>query len=302
VTGRVVIFGGSGFIGSAILRHLDDAAVAPPRRDADLNDMGQLMSVLRRGDIVINAAGWAQATDRSAASLSRLKRDNVQGPVCLAQAAAEAGAAQLVHISSVAAMAAPGDASRSPYAHSKLVAEERLRGLVTRPPLTILRPTSVFGEGRGLARTLCRLASLPVIPLPAGGTALIPFTYVDNVAYAVRLAIGNENCLERAFVVGDAESYTLRSIVQGLAGAMGRRPRFISVPVSVVNVVARGESLMSRLRGRPPLLDRQRVGTLTTSAVYSIADFQAASGYEPLVPMEEAVRRIGRWFRAEARG
>ena len=301
MTQRVVVFGGRGFIGSAICRTLGSVVEAPPRSVADLSKESQLRRVIGMHDIVINAAGWAAATDRSPAGLARLQRDNVEGPANLATVAAAAGAAQLIHLSSVAAIP---DRRRpmSPYARSKFASEQALWQLPERPPLTVLRATSVFGEGRGLARALCRIASLPVIPVPGGGSALIPFTHVDNVAHAVRLAIDNSACLNRTFIVGDAHSYTLRSLIEGLARVLGRRhPRLVSVPVGVTRAIARAEAVTARLHHRPPLLDEQRINTLTESAVYSIEAFQEATGYEPAVSLEEALQRLGQWCRAERR-
>ena len=71
---RIVVFGGGGFIGSAIRASID-AAVAPTRAEADLADAQSLRRLLRPGDRVINAAGYAIATDRSEDGRARLRRD-----------------------------------------------------------------------------------------------------------------------------------------------------------------------------------------------------------------------------------
>jgi UDP-glucose 4-epimerase len=304
---RAVLFGGSGFIGSAIRARLGADVVAPPRKEVDLRDRDALHRAIPEGSVVINAAGWAAATDRSPGSLRRLRSDNVEGPLRLAEACVAAGASHLVHVSSVAAMGhtsgvdltetsmVPPD---SPYGRSKLAAERLLRDVTSGPPITILRPTSVFGEGRGLAMSLCRMASLPLVPLPNGGRALIPFTHVDNVAHAVALSIGNPRCFDRTLIVGDWSSYSLREIVEGLARAMGKSPRLVPIPAATIRAAGRLESVLARARRRPPLLDSQRLRTLTESVSYSIRELQLATGYEPIVPFDEALERIGRWYRS----
>jgi nucleoside-diphosphate-sugar epimerase len=183
----------------------------------------------------------------------------------------------------------------SPYADSKRAAELALEPFGDRLPITILRPTSIFGEGRGLAAALCRLASLPIVPLPGGGRALIPFCYVGNLAHAVGLTIGNPACHGRTFIVGDDRSYMLREIIEELSRALGRRPRLVSVPTAAFQLAAGASGLIGRVRRRPPLFDRSRLTTLTTSVEYSTAAFQAATGYRPPYSLTDATDRIAAW-------
>jgi nucleoside-diphosphate-sugar epimerase len=301
---RVVLFGGNGFIGSAIGAGID-GVVAPPRSEVDLVDDRSVRRFLRSGDLVINAAGYARATDRSSAGAERFRRENVRAVEVLADEAARAGVDQLIHISSVAAMGHREGSSlteemlaapRSPYGVSKRDAEVALARHADDIPITILRPTSVFGEGRPLAVALCRIASLPLVPLPDGGRALVPFTYVDNVVAGVRLAIGCKACHGGTFIVGDERSYRLREIVEGLARGMGNAAfRALPVPAWVLRVAAGAERRV-RVPERAPLLDPTRIETLTRSISYSVGAFQGATGYRPPIGLDEATRRIGAWY------
>ena len=303
--GRLVLFGAGGFVGSALRPALGEGAVTPPRSEVDLADPRSVEAFLEQGDVIVNAAGFASATDRSPEGLARLRRDNVDAVRNLAEAAASVGADRLVQISSVAAMGhreglalTEGDMvePRSPYGQSKRDAERVLADHADRLSITILRPTSVFGESRGLAQTLCRVAALPVVPLPAGGRALIPFTYVDNVAEAVRMAVQHEATRGGTFIVGDARSYPLRDIVMGLArgeGAPGIRA--VPVPRGLLAVAAAIERAARRGRGAP-ILGGARIDTLTRSVSYSIDAFVRATGYRPPITMEEATARIGAWY------
>lgn len=300
-----MLFGGRGFIGSAIRAGLADI-VAPPRSEVDLADANSVAGFLRQGDRVINAAGYAVATDRSGAGRDRLRRDNVQAVAVLAEAAAQVGVERLLHLSSVAAMGHREGMAlteddlvepRSPYGRSKREAELILASYSDRVPITVLRPTSVFGEGRPLASLLCRIAGLPLVPLPDSGRALVPFTYVGNVVAASQLALNSETCIGGTYIVGDASSYPLRSIVEGLARGMGRwSVRVVSVRPAILQAAAAVERRI-RPADRAPILDPIRIDTLTRSVSYSIAAFQAATGYTPPVTMPVATARIGAWYR-----
>jgi UDP-glucose 4-epimerase len=307
MTPRIVVFGGRGFIGSSIVRDLGMATVAPPRTEVDLTRPDDIRRVLLPGDVVINATGYAAATDRSTAGLARLRRDNVVAVETLADTAAETGAAQLIHLSSVAAMGQRAGTAltekdmrppRSPYGQSKLDAETALAARAGRLPITILRPTSVFGEGRGLAAFLCRIADLPLLPLPAGGRALVPFTYIGNIVEAVRLSIGSDACLGRTFIVGDDRSYQLGDVLRALALALGHdHARTMSVPTGLLSTVGIVEGGVRRAIGGSPLLDPIRIETLTTSVSYSTAGFRDATGYEPPHDLDDGVARIAAWHR-----
>jgi nucleoside-diphosphate-sugar epimerase len=305
VSNRIVVLGGSGFIGSAIARDLGPEVLTPGRIEADVSSRDSLARAILPGDVIINATGYAIATDRSAAGRARFRATNVEGVRNLAAVAADKGAGQLIHLSSVAAMGhwkGPGisegmmRAATSPYAASKLDGERALEPFRDRLATTVLRPTSIFGEGRGLAATLCQLATLPLIPLPGGGRAEIPFCYVGNLAHAVRLAIGCAACNGRTFIVGDDRSYPLREVISELSRALGHRARIVAVPAAAFRLAAGASGVYAALRRTAPLLDKSRVRTLTTSVSYSTAALRDAAGYRPPYSLSDACERIARWY------
>ena len=304
---RLVLFGGHGFVGSALRAGLPpEDLVAPSRRDVDLADESSVRAFLEPGDAVVNAAGYAAATDRTADGLARFRRDNVEAVRCLADAAIDRGVARLIHLSSVAAMGQRSGTGlvetdlatpRSPYGQSKRDGELVLEARGDRLPITILRPTSIFGPGRGLARLLCRIAALPVVPLPAGGRAMIPFSHIDNLVGAVVAAIGTPATAGRTFIVGDPESYRLRDVLVGLAARLGQpAPRTVSLPVSLLRAVGALEAGVAGLRGARPLLDPVRLETLTVSVSYSPAAFQAVTGFQPPVDLGAALDDLAAWY------
>jgi nucleoside-diphosphate-sugar epimerase len=303
---RVIVLGASGFIGSAISRDLSGEVATPPHSEADVTSRASLSRAIRPGDVIINATGYVAATDRSAAGMARFRAVNVEGVGNLAAAAADKGAAQLIHLSSVAAMGrwtgrgvSEGmmRPTTSPYAASKLDAERALEPFHDRLAITVLRPTSIFGEGRGLAGALCRLASLPLVPLPGGGRTEIPFCYIGNLVHAVRLSIDCAGCRGRTFIVGDEGSYPLREIVIELGRALGLRPRIAPLPHAAFRLAAAANGLLAAIRHVAPLLDESRVRTLTTSVSYSTRAFQEATGYRPPYSLSDACERIARWYR-----
>lgn len=317
--GRIVVLGATGFVGAAVAARLEERGARVVRAGrtlrpgvvrADLTDPASLRRVLEPGDLVVNCAGYADATDRSPAGRERFRRVNVEGVRALAEACIARGSSRLVHLSSVAAMGAlrgPGVTEEArgplatPYAASKRAGEEVLARYEGELPFVVLRPTSVFGEGRGLAAALCRAVDRPLLPLPAGGRARIPFTYVGNVAEAVALSLSDGIPVGRAFIVGDERSYPLREVVEELADALGARPRLLGVPVPAARAGVAALEALAALRGGAPALDRARLRALTESVEYDIGAFRAATGFRPPHSLHDAAARIAAWYRKESR-
>lgn len=304
---RIVLFGGGGFIGSSLARGLQREVIAPTRAEVDLTSADQLRAALRPADIVINATGYAAATDVTPSGLARLRRDNVDAVRTLAATASSAGVDRIIHLSSVAAMGhRTGNGleesdlrpPRSPYGQSKLDGEMALAKAAGDVRVTIVRPTSVFGEGRGLAGLLCRIAALPVIPMPAGGRALMPFSYVGNLVAAIDLMLERPDTAGRTYIVGDESSYPLHVVLTTLARALGRSGRWTAhVPLAAVRGLGLAETAISRRIGRAPLLDAIRIETLTSSISYSTAAFRASTGFVPPYSLDDSMARIAAWYR-----
>ncbi|MCX6343538.1 MAG: NAD(P)-dependent oxidoreductase [Armatimonadetes bacterium] len=306
VTGaRIVLFGKSGFVGSNILKELGADVFAPSELDVDLTNPDTLQGVINAGDVVINAAGYASATDRTPKGLELFQRVNLDGLRNLADACVNAGAAQLIHISSVAAMGMWDGEDitesmmrpvKSPYAASKLEGERLLAQYSDKLSITILRPTSVFGEGRGMAASLCSLVAKGKVPLPGGGEAKIPFTFIGNITHAVRLTVGNERCFGKTFIIGDLISYPLKDVVSALAQGMGISIKIVPIPVRAAYCAALLCEAAARLRKSSPLLDRGRLHTMTESVCYDIDAFVEATGYSPPYDLQASAARIAQWY------
>ncbi|CAA9233114.1 MAG: NAD-dependent epimerase/dehydratase [uncultured Blastococcus sp.] len=228
---RVAVTGASGNVGTALLRRLTDpvSGVAEVRGLArrqppdiapyagvrwHLADLGEtsseeaLTGFLDGVDAVVHLA-WALQPGRRPDDLRRV---NVEGSLRVARAAAAAGVAQVVHLSSIGAYAGGAVGQEvtedwpttgvpsSQYSRDKSEAERLVRQVASRHPelvLTVVRPTLVlqpeaaseigryflgpflFGAARLLPGAVARLLPLP---LP---TVAVSFVHADDVADAI---------------------------------------------------------------------------------------------------------------------
>jgi len=157
-------------------------ASLPEQRD-------RLVGMLEACDVVVNAAGLAEAPARRS---SELTTANVAVPLLLLAAAEGARCPRLVHVSSAAVQGRrdPLDESTelapfSPYSRSKAAAERELSAVETGTDVVIYRATSVQAPGRSITQQLTRYASLPAVPVVERGDVPVPVALLTNVAAAI---------------------------------------------------------------------------------------------------------------------
>src|SRR5215212_5672102 len=259
----VAVTGASGNLGTALLRRLTapGAGVAEVRGLArrqppdvapyagvrwHLTDLGEVTSedvlpeFLDGVDAVVHLA-WALQPGRRP---EQLRRVNVEGSRRVARAAAAAGVAHVVHMSSIGVYA-PGAVGQrvtedwpttgvpsSQYSRDKSEAERVVRQVLARHPgttATVVRPTLVlqpeagseigryflgpmlFGAARLLPGALARL-----LPLPLPGVA-VSFVHADDVADALermldRRAAGPFNLAAEPLLDSDAIAHALGTV------------------------------------------------------------------------------------------
>ncbi|GAB3532532.1 hypothetical protein GCM10027403_05000 [Arthrobacter tecti] len=235
------VIGGTGFVGSAVVRTLTDArvsanAVHAPRLRSEastpaelLREAGRLDDVvarladeLRGSSVVVNAAG--AATPRSIES-PELTGANALLPVLVARACAAAGVQRLVHLSSAAVQGhrpvldeTTETAPFSPYSRSKALGEQALCFLERGPlGIVIVRATSVQGPERPTTTALARLAASPLASVASPGTAPSPVTSVDSLAGLVRAAGSHPGAMPQ-IVLQPWEGMTVRTVLEAAGG------------------------------------------------------------------------------------
>ncbi len=245
----VTIFGGSGFVGTQVVQALARAGyrvrVAVRRPDLaghvrPLGGVGQVVPVqanvrnydsvvraVRGSDIVINLVGIGFESGRQ-----RFRAVNTMGARNVAAAARAAGAARLVHLSSLGADAQ----SPSVYARTKALGEAEV--LTAFPEAVIVSPSIVFGPGDGFFNLLGSLAArLPVLPLFGGKSRFQPI-YVGDVAQAVLAAAEGKVAGGRVYELGGAEIETHKALWERVLRLTNRKGALVPMPIGVGKLMA----------------------------------------------------------------
>src|SRR5919108_5269933 len=246
---RVTVFGGSGFLGRAIVRRLaaDGAdvrvAVRHPERAAFLAepDLGTITAThadvwdettvgpaIAGADAVVNTVG--HYVERGRATFEAI---HGRGAAHVARAAAAAGIQRLVHISGIGA----DPNSESPYVRARAIGERLVREAL--PQATILRPSVMFGPEDAFFNQLADLARLmPILPLFGTGDVRLQPVYVGDVAEAVARALAGETARGQTYELGGPRAYSYRMLLQLLLRQVGRKRLLLPVPYAAWELLA----------------------------------------------------------------
>ncbi|MGH7718527.1 MAG: complex I NDUFA9 subunit family protein, partial [Gemmatimonadaceae bacterium] len=256
----VMVTGAAGFVGAQVCAELSKAglkvrafvrsAEKAARRLAtcsaelvvgDIRDREAVTAALHGAGAVIHLA--AIAVERTGESYEQV---NTEATATLLDAARDAGADRVVHMSQ------NGAAARSPhrFLRSKGIAEALVRQSGLR--WTVLRPSVIFGPDDEFANVLARLVRLSplIFPLPGGGTARFQPIAVADVARATRLALENESTVGGVYALGGPAALTLRQMTERILLAMDAHRMLVSIPVAALRPLV---ALAQRILPRPPV-------------------------------------------------
>lgn len=260
-TKLVTVFGGSGFLGRQIVKHLAAeginvrVAVRHPERVAFLHQLdpdGRIELVYAD---VWNESSVAQAVKRSVSIINtvghyvekdRATFDSIhgQGALHVARQARQAGAERLIHISGLGA----NPESDSPYVRARGIGEVLVKEAFDE--VTILRPSVIFGPDDSFFKLLAGMARhTPVLPLFGMGLANLQPVFVGNVAEACVRALANPSTKGEIYELGGPRVYTYKELLQLVLERIDRRRVLVPVPFFVWDTVAALLSVLSN----PPL-------------------------------------------------
>ena len=191
-------------------------------------------------------------------------------------AAIEAGVRKVVHIS----VSNPSVDSHLDYYAAKARAEEIVRGSGLR--WAIVRPTLTFGTGDILINNIAwLLRRMPIFPIPGlGGYRVQPVAVEDVAEIATWAAQQSGNLTVDA---AGPDTVTYGEFVEGIAIAVGRRPRFVytspRLTLLAANIVA----------------SRVRDVMLTKQELQGLMDELLVSHEKPL-----GTRRMDNWLLTSA--
>lgn len=301
--GSIVVTGGSGFLGQAVVRSLTASGVAasgirvPRSASEDLREMAACQRVVDGADVVIHLAGNVGGIGYNRERPGELFYDNLLMGVQLMEAARQAGVRKFVAVGTVCAypreLPAPfreddiwngyPEATNAPYGLAKkmlLVQAQAYRqqygfNAIYLLPTNLYGPGDHFGPDRShvipaLIRKVAeaRAQGADHIDVWGTGTATRDFCYVDDAAEAIVRAADRYESAE-PMNIGSGRETAIRELVETICRLMG---------------------FTGEIRWDASKPDGQPRRWLDTSRALGMLGFEART------PLEEGLRRTIQWW------
>jgi uncharacterized protein YbjT (DUF2867 family) len=289
----VTVFGGTGFLGRRVVRHLRDAdftvriASRHPERSpslfpgsasniesvhADINDDGSISAAIRNAVAVVNAVSLYVEHGRNT-----FHSVHVEAAQRLAKLARQSGVERIAHLSGIGS----DPQSTSPYIRSRGEGEEAVRQAF--PGVTMIRPAVMFGPGDAFVTPLLKmLRVLPIFPMFGRGQTRLQPAYVEDVAEAIARALRSPNAAS-AYELAGPRVYTYEDLLRTIAAGAGKTPLLLPFPFALW----RTAGYAAKILPNPPITPSQ----VELMQVDNVAS-PATPGFDALGISPQAIEEI----------
>jgi uncharacterized protein YbjT (DUF2867 family) len=273
----VTVFGGTGFVGRRVVRHLRESGtrvriVSRHHRlseddgieqiAADAHDERSVEAAVAGTDGVVNAISLYVKHGRDT-----FHSVHVETAAKIARTAKRAGIRRFVHVSGIGA----DPTSPSPYIRSRGEGEAAVQTAF--PGAVIVRPAVMFAPDDAFLTTILRLLrSLPAYPIFGDGKTRLQPAYVDDVAAAIAQILRQNQNPYPVYELAGPRIYSYEELLRTIARIAGLRPVLMRMPFAFWNALAG----VAEMLPQPPLTRNQvELMKIDTTASESMPGFRA---------------------------
>src|SRR6266849_6167724 len=259
----VTVFGGTGFLGRRVVRHLRKhgfsvriASRHPDRGhrlfgldpdlqflEANIHDERSVADALAGAYGVVNAVSLYIEH-----GLETFHSVHVESAQRVAAQAHRAGVERLAHVSGIGADAA----SQSHYVRKRGEGELAVRAAFA--DALLIRPAVMFGPDDAFLTTILKLLRrLPIYPMFGRGLTGLQPAFVEDVAEAVARALQGTETHAITYECGGPRVYSYKEFLRAVAHEAGLKPMLIPIPFAAWHALA----WISEMLPSPPVTRNQ---------------------------------------------
>lgn len=325
---KVFITGASGFVGS----HLVEVAYnrgyeihAAVRKTSkvedikpfvhefvypDMNNVNELTALFQREQYsyIIHAAAMTKAKHES-----EMLKVNVgyTENILKASLAIAKSLERIVYVSSLAAIGPIGFSSPSlitetspynpvtVYGRSKRVSEEMIVANYGDSPISVLRPTAVYGPREKDLFILFDTLNKGLDPYIGGRSQKLSFVYVKDLVDSILNACKQPQEGLQFYNITDGQEYSRYAMADIFKETFNKRPLRLHIPYAIVNLMAKVSQTIYRRSEKTPVLYPERLGELTAENwCCDISKAQKELAFEPKYDLSSGLKETLLWYKS----
>ncbi|TWI58067.1 NAD-dependent epimerase/dehydratase family protein [Halalkalibacter nanhaiisediminis] len=332
---KVLVTGGTGFLGSHVAEHFkklgyDVYAIGRNKEkgklleekgihflNIDFTQEKEIIEACKGMEYIIHAGALSSPWGK----YEEFYRCNVVGTINIIKGAKKHGVKRIVHVSTPSLYFKFNDDEGfdgkgvkedhplpkemvNDYAKTKWLAEQEIDKAFSKGlPVITIRPRAIFGEGdNALMPKLIAVNDKVGVPLFNGGKNKMDVTYVENVVHAIVLCLfTDEKNLGKKYNITNGETIEFHQLLEYCFKEMDKPFRKLQVPYGFLFILAGFMEWTHKhlFHYKEPKLTKYSVSVLAKTQTLNIQQAHLDLGYEPQISIREGIERYAKWYKEQ---